>query len=487
MRRAVFANVGLGVAAFAASAVAEVPFQPLADFGLGGSPSDVNAAGRIVGAVRVEDGSYPYLPVVWETPTSTPVVLPNEFGGYAISINSNGDICGIEFQESGPYGTPVVWLDGERFVLPDLGEGGFTNDINEAGVVVGSVISDGNYLAARWVDLQLEVLPVPDFEVPDGVVWTLANSINSSGVITGTVRGQAGSGTPSAAVRWDSEGVSIVPSEGLETKGISIDNLGGVLINGYFGSPSRVAPALVMPDGQVNVLPVPMEYFSGASATAMSRTGIVAGYYYGDVNGSFGIKAAAWPNGVFTPLAMPEGQRYAFPSGVGSNGIVFGAATDGVSGRSVPGFWQLEVGENFVEASTVSGERGETVEVSAVSLSENGVNAGCAVWVVVQGEMLGLAITDSKGVARLEYTIPASFKGTEIEVEFTDENGASANGMIVVETGCTTGDLNCDGLINGTDLATLLAAWGGGGPADLNEDGTVNGIDLAIMLAGWTG
>ena len=46
-------------------------------------------------------------------------------------------------------------------------------------------------------------------------------------------------------------------------------------------------------------------------------------------------------------------------------------------------------------------------------------------------------------------------------------------------------DLNGDGVVNGADLAILLAAWGGDGPADLNDDGVVNGADLAILLGAW--
>jgi hypothetical protein len=46
-------------------------------------------------------------------------------------------------------------------------------------------------------------------------------------------------------------------------------------------------------------------------------------------------------------------------------------------------------------------------------------------------------------------------------------------------------DLNGDGVVNGADLAILLAAWGGDGPADLNNDGVVNGADLAILLGAW--
>ena len=485
MRSSFRVLVAAASAALVSAATADVPFQQLADFGMGGAPYDVDPAGRIVGAVRV-DGNQPYVPVIWNSPTASPVVLPNVNGGYAYAINSSGDIVGNEFQVSGVYGTPVLWVNGtERVVLPDLGEGGYATDINESGVIIGNVISKGNYLAARWVNRQLEVLAVPEFETPDGIVWTLANSINSSGDITGTVRGMAGSGTPSAAVRWDAEGnVSVVPSEGDETKGVSIDNLGAVLINGYFGG--LRAPALVQPSGSVTVLNVPANLFAGATALTMSRNGIAAGYYYDNIDGNFVIKGVAWLDGVFTPLAMPAGQRYAFPSGVGNNGLVFGSATDGVTGRSVPGFWALPVQNSFVQPLMASGAPGQTVELSAVSRRGTVANVGHSMAMTVGGTMVGRSITDAQGRARLSFTIPANHQGSQMTVRYTDENGATATGIVTVTPGCVAADLNCDGAVNGDDLGRLLAQWGTGGSADLNGDGVVNGLDLGQLLGSWS-
>jgi thermitase len=48
-------------------------------------------------------------------------------------------------------------------------------------------------------------------------------------------------------------------------------------------------------------------------------------------------------------------------------------------------------------------------------------------------------------------------------------------------------DLDGDGIVDGTDLAILLAAWGTAGTAaDINRDGVVDGTDLTTMLARWT-
>ncbi len=48
-------------------------------------------------------------------------------------------------------------------------------------------------------------------------------------------------------------------------------------------------------------------------------------------------------------------------------------------------------------------------------------------------------------------------------------------------------DLNCDGIVDGTDLGLLLGAWGASsGEADLNSDGSVDGSDLGLLLGSWT-
>lgn len=50
------------------------------------------------------------------------------------------------------------------------------------------------------------------------------------------------------------------------------------------------------------------------------------------------------------------------------------------------------------------------------------------------------------------------------------------------------GDLNGDGIVNGADLALLLAGWGScdGCAADLDANGSVDAADLAVLLSLWT-
>ena len=48
------------------------------------------------------------------------------------------------------------------------------------------------------------------------------------------------------------------------------------------------------------------------------------------------------------------------------------------------------------------------------------------------------------------------------------------------------GDINRDAMVDGIDLAYILADWGTTNPrSDLDHDGSVNGGDLAALLANW--
>ncbi|MFM7051783.1 MAG: M12 family metallo-peptidase [Planctomycetota bacterium] len=65
---------------------------------------------------------------------------------------------------------------------------------------------------------------------------------------------------------------------------------------------------------------------------------------------------------------------------------------------------------------------------------------------------------------------------------------SDANGNLVPdECELSPADLNADGVVNGADLSTLLASWGGcsGCAADIDDDGTVGAADLAILLNLW--
>ncbi len=59
---------------------------------------------------------------------------------------------------------------------------------------------------------------------------------------------------------------------------------------------------------------------------------------------------------------------------------------------------------------------------------------------------------------------------------------------VTPDSGQPLGDLNDDGIVDGTDLGILLSSWGEcrGCIADINGDGVVDGTDLDLMLGNWT-
>lgn len=73
-------------------------------------------------------------------------------------------------------------------------------------------------------------------------------------------------------------------------------------------------------------------------------------------------------------------------------------------------------------------------------------------------------------------------------------NCGPALDAVVVEVSVPplVGDLDCNGIVNGADLAILLGAWGPCGSClgcrtDLNGDCTTDAADLALLLGSWMG
>ncbi len=74
-----------------------------------------------------------------------------------------------------------------------------------------------------------------------------------------------------------------------------------------------------------------------------------------------------------------------------------------------------------------------------------------------------------------------------VEIAAGDAPDADENGVIddCEAPPATPGDLNDDGVVDASDLAMLLAAWGGP-DADLDDDGVTGASDLAMLLADWS-
>ncbi len=101
------------------------------------------------------------------------------------------------------------------------------------------------------------------------------------------------------------------------------------------------------------------------------------------------------------------------------------------------------------------------------------------------GGLMGVALADTDGTEGY-FHCGEVYAGTMSEVGWPHYQPYMAfNGNPA--SGSCTGDFNDDGLVNGADFGSLLAAWGPcpGCPEDLNGDGSVTGADVGLLLSVW--
>ncbi|MBU3729645.1 MAG: hypothetical protein FGM37_10435, partial [Phycisphaerales bacterium] len=154
-------------------------------------------------------------------------------------------------------------------------------------------------------------------------------------------------------------------------------------------------------------------------------------------------------------------------------------------------------------------------DVALVDVNSDGVRDIVSVHATVGGESQAVAIQVDQYVEGGALTIgeqdliPAA---NPLLCPRGDVLGPAGEGVFIVDSGASTlaggaltdtipyradmsnrprpclADLDASGVIDGADLAGLLAAWGPdatGLAADINRDGRVDGVDLTLLLAAW--
>lgn len=96
---------------------------------------------------------------------------------------------------------------------------------------------------------------------------------------------------------------------------------------------------------------------------------------------------------------------------------------------------------------------------------------------------------DDNAVGCASGTSTATFQVTAGSAYYIRVGGGVGGGAGTLAVSCTAqqpcdADLNGDGLVDGTDLAVILNAWGTP-DADIDTDGNTGGSDLAIILNAW--
>ncbi len=191
--------------------------NPLDLGNLGGDalPQGMNDSGDIVGASYLDvNGTVGAHPFVYRAGLQAMVDLSGSYvdhaRGVAYAINNGGAVCGIT-RDPNNETVPTAWAaDGTRTLLPmNGGTHGFADDINEAGIIVGSVVDlpVANGGAAIWEHGQIyEIASRVSNLAADG--WDVlyrARAINDRGQIVGYGSRQV------EPTRWDLRGFLLTP------------------------------------------------------------------------------------------------------------------------------------------------------------------------------------------------------------------------------------------------------------------------------------
>ncbi|MFM2165052.1 MAG: Dockerin type domain, partial [Planctomycetota bacterium] len=235
------------------------------------------------------------------------------------------------------------------------------------------------------------------------------------------------------------------------------------------------------------------------------------------------LDAAGQVSSTFVQQFAPgDAQDLVFRVGAGVDPVAFVTRSNGVIRRFS---WPTAASGTFADLSALApGLRGAfvladgSVLVAASALNQilrldpNGVNLG--EWDVESGSLLNgvVAICDAGDGRAVLATAPGSastINGYNKSTGYTERtyrvypadapaptaivvapaSGTDSDGNLVPdECESVLGDLNGDGLVNGSDLAILLAAFGpcAGCAADLDGDGQVTAADLAILINAWS-
>ncbi len=99
----------------------------------------------------------------------------------------------------------------------------------------------------------------------------------------------------------------------------------------------------------------------------------------------------------------------------------------------------------------------------------------------VENAYLGL-LFENEGTGALHYgwvemTLPSAGNGVITRYAY---NSAPGEGLVILPSA----DLDGDGVVNASDLAALIAAWGTA-DADLTGDGVTDASDLAALITAW--
>ena len=387
----------------------------LPTMGHGGAATDINSAGEIVGWVNTAQFTSP---AVWRNGILT--VLPGFFGngGTAASIDDQGRIAGISTGFGLDDQVPTQWTADIPQALPT----NFGQDyigvlgINKSGAgrtsgyqILRQTLPDvGDYfinVAIAWRDSEFREL-----QRPYGVGNSLAYGVNANGLYFGSTEDMDGYTIPTY---WDNDGAIRLPLAAGRSASATAANESGMVV-GFDRTDSFPVPLLwrmkliemlTMPNveatpGQVVELKATAKK---GSAPAVGRP--LEFQVDGRSLGKTKTDATGTARMVYK-VPVNSGNRLNVMASLGGSNYLF---------RSII------VGKNTVAASVtpVVGTGKATVRLQATlrTVETNKVLGGRQVSFLLRGKVVAKAITDTNGVARASYKLPANLSPGRLPLE----------------------------------------------------------------------
>jgi len=389
----------------------------------GGIPSARIA--RWIGCAR--DELPPFMPCEYEAQT---------IQGVPVGINDAGVICGFDQDSSFAPARAFIWKadSGQEFLdMPPNVLESWANDVNNAGVIAGSVDFDHDDLA--FLAMRYEAGTVLSLGTLPGGVASTGQAINEAGRIVGWW-----STTPytndSVAFIWQGRMVDLGPDLGtLHSAATDINDQG--LVTGWMGTASFASSeAFIWDDGAVTNIGVIPGGTTGVGRAINNKAQVVVTGRLDTGGSPILIRTFIWQDGQWTDLGVLDGCDTCQGIAINDAGVVVGrCAPAGISA------WR-----GFIWRDGVMMEFDELIA-----------------W-------------DSPVFVNITWAINAMGQ--------IAAGGATGLSLMPVEQ--PLGDIDGDCRVDMFDFLILLFEWGEtGSAADLDGDGLVGINDLLILLANW--
>jgi len=247
--------------------------------------------------------------------------------------------------------------------LTDLGAGGFAQDINAKGTIVGAVSDPQTHglIPAVWEAGALKTLPVGGFGT------AAVSAISENGILVGI----ANIGYNQTAVTWVNDQIVALPDLGEGGTALDVNSAGQIV--GYVNSGDEFLPA-TWTNGQLSVLPLPAFGEAGdklyASANSINENGQIVGM----VKVAFGSDKLAlmWVGDVVKPLPLDGAHQFLETVGVHvtSDGHVLFAGYKGPNAE-----YGIHILNTDLSVTTLGRVEG-AIASYPLSLTDNGVTIG---------------------------------------------------------------------------------------------------------------